>query len=61
MLSDEVFAAIGHETERLGLPLFAHAETVEDMLRAVDLGADRLVHAPHTGRIADTSGAQLLR
>ena len=60
-MSDEVFAAIGNETERIGLPLFAHAETVEDMLRAVELGADRLVHAPHAGSIADTSGAQLLR
>ena len=61
LLSPEVLEAIGDETQRLGLPLFVHAATVDDMLDAVAQGADRLVHTPSTGNIADTSGARLLR
>lgn len=61
VLSPEVLEAVGQETERLGLPLFVHTTTVRDMLDAVARGADRLVHAPATGSIADTSGARVLR
>ncbi len=61
-LSDDVLAAIIDEAHMLGLPVVVHAATVDDMLNAVDYGADRFVHTPHTGgAIADTPGARLLR
>lgn len=60
-LSDVVLAAIIDEAHAAGLPVLVHAETVEDMINAVNHGADRLVHTPHTGSIADASGARVLR
>ena len=36
LLSPEVLEAIGDETQRIGLPLFVHAATVDDMLDAAD-------------------------
>ena len=60
-LDDAVFAAITDEARQLGLPVFAHASNVEDMLRAVELGADRLVHPPYFGTVGGTDTAQKLR
>lgn len=45
-LGDDVLAAIAEEAELQGLPLIVHAGGAEDALRAVDLGAKRLVHPP---------------
>ena len=61
LLSNDVLAAIIDEAHAAGVPVVVHAETVEDMLNAVNHGADRLVHTPHTGSIADASGARILR
>lgn len=60
-LAADVLAAIADESSRLGLPLLVHAVTVDDMMRAVDAGADRLVHTPHTGSLAATDAAGRIR
>lgn len=60
-LDEAVLAAIVEEAHFQGLPAFVHAETVEDMLTAARLGADRLVHTPNDALIADGNGADLLR
>jgi imidazolonepropionase-like amidohydrolase len=46
MLADDVLLAISQEAEQLGLPLIVHAPIASDALRAVELGADRIVHSP---------------
>jgi len=46
VLSDPVLAAISEEAERHGVPVTVHAFSVDKMLRAVELGADRFVHVP---------------
>ena len=61
VLSDDVLAAIIDEAQAVGVSVFVHAETVDDMLNAVNHGADRLVHTPGTGSIAATEAARLLR
>ena len=38
-----------------------HAETVEDMIRSVELGARHLVHTPYTDLIEGGPGARVLR
>jgi imidazolonepropionase-like amidohydrolase len=60
-LDDTVLAAIIDEAHSQGLPAMVHAETVEDMLTAARLGADRLVHTPNDALIAESNGADLLR
>ncbi len=47
-LADDVLAAIAEEAQLHGLPLIVHAGA-EDALRAVELGAKRLVHPPLVG------------
>jgi len=60
-LADEVFAAIAEEARRQKVPVFAHASTVEDMIRAVELGANRLVHPPYFGTLARRDTGRKLR
>ena len=60
-LDEAVLEAVAEEADRANLPLIVHASTVEDMLLAVELGADRLVHTPRRGAIVGTSGARQLR
>ncbi len=47
-LADDVLAAIADEAQLHGLPLVVHA-LPQDALRAVELGAKRLVHPPLVG------------
>jgi imidazolonepropionase-like amidohydrolase len=44
-IDDAVVEAIASESEALGVPLLVHAGT-EDMVMAVEMGADGLVHSP---------------
>ena len=60
-LADAVFAAIADEAHQHKLPVFVHVPTADVMLRAVDLGADRLVHPPFFGTLAGTSAAHTMR
>ena len=60
-LDEAVLSAISEETKQQGLPLLVHAETVDAMLRVVNLGADRLVHSQIVGSIAEGPGARILR
>jgi len=60
-LDDQVFEAIAEEARRQNLDTIVHVGTVEEMLTVVRLGADRLVHVPAFGRIAETDGAVKLR
>jgi enamidase len=46
---DGVVAAIASEAHAHDIPLMAHVQTVEDALRAVQLGVDRLAHVPTIG------------
>ena len=46
IIDDAVFEAIASEAEALGVPLIVHAETHDDVMRAVSMGADKLVHGP---------------
>jgi imidazolonepropionase-like amidohydrolase len=48
-LADDVLAAIGEEAALQRLPLIVHPGNAEDALRAIELGADRLAHAPVRG------------
>ena len=48
-LADDVLAAIAEEAQLHNIPLIAHAPVIEDALRAVELGAKRLVHPPTRG------------
>lgn len=45
-LADNVLAAIADEADRHDLPLIVHAPVAADARRALELGADRLVHPP---------------
>lgn len=56
MLDDTVLAAIAEEAHALDLPTIVHAVTVDDMFRAVDLGANKLVHTPRRGSVAESQG-----
>jgi len=47
-MADDVLAAIAEEAQLHGLPLIVHA-LPQDALRAVELGAKRLVHPPLVG------------
>ncbi len=60
-LDDSVFAAIADEGRRHSVPVFAHASSVEDMIRVVDLGANRLVHPPYFGSLAGIKAGRTLR
>ena len=59
-LEDAVLRAITDEAQRSEVPVIVHALSVEDMVRAVELGADRLVHTPVTGGIAGTAASRVL-
>jgi imidazolonepropionase-like amidohydrolase len=50
-LTDEVFAAIAEEARLQDLPLLVHAPGPEDAVRALELGASRLVHPPAKGNM----------
>jgi imidazolonepropionase-like amidohydrolase len=60
ILRDDVLEAIGEEAERYGLPLIVHAPG-ELGLRAVELGADKLVHPPLRDGVDLTEASRLLR
>jgi len=45
-IADDVLAAVADEAESRGLPLIVHAFRAPDALRAIELGADKLAHAP---------------
>jgi len=60
-LDERVLAAVIAESHSLDLPVMVHAETTADMIRAVELGADRLVHTPPKGLVSDGSGASVLK
>jgi imidazolonepropionase-like amidohydrolase len=51
MPDDSLVAALAREAKAHDIPLMAHVQTVEDALRAVELGVDRLVHVPTIGRL----------
>lgn len=61
MISQEVLEAVVEEAELLGLPVMVHAEYARDMVRAVEAGADRLVHTPVVGSVEELGAAALLR
>jgi imidazolonepropionase-like amidohydrolase len=46
MISDDALLAIAQEAEAVGLPFIVHASIASDALRAIELGADRMAHAP---------------
>ena len=60
-LDDEVLAAIADEAQTLDLATMVHALTVEDLQKAVELGAARLAHAPFQGSIVDSQAGRILR
>ena len=60
-LEDRVLGAIAEEAHRQGIDVVLHVGTANELLTVVRLGADRLVHVPASGAIADSDGAQLLR
>jgi imidazolonepropionase-like amidohydrolase len=60
-LSEAVVAAVIDEAHLLGLPAYLHTERADDMAALARLGADRFVHTPIVGQIADGAGAALLR
>jgi len=60
-LDESVLEAIIDEAHSNGLPAMVHAETVDDMIMAARLGADRLVHTPNDALIAGTNGGNILR
>jgi len=45
-IKDDVLAAVAQEAEAQGLPLVVHALQGADALRGVELGAEKLAHAP---------------
>lgn len=61
VMDESLLAVIVDEAIRLGLPAMIHAETVEDMIRSVELGARHLVHTPYTDLIEGGPGARVLR
>jgi imidazolonepropionase-like amidohydrolase len=60
-LSEAVVVAVIDEAHSLDLPAFLHVDNVVDMVALARLGADRFVHTPFVGRIANGNGATLLR
>jgi len=56
MLDDTVLSAIAEEARALDLPTIVHAVTVDDMFKAVNLGASKLVHTPRRGSVAESQG-----
>ena len=59
-LDDEILRAITDEAQRNQVPVIVHALSVDDMVRAVELGANRLVHTPLTGGVAGTAASRAL-
>ena len=59
-LDDAVFRAITDEAQRSQIPVVVHTLSVEDMIKAVDLGASRLVHTPVRGGIFGTEASRAL-
>jgi len=53
LLSDEVLRALVDAAHDAGLPALVHAEGTGQAARAIDAGADVLVHTPWTERLAD--------
>jgi imidazolonepropionase-like amidohydrolase len=49
------------EADQQGVPTVVHVTEVNDMMETVRLGAERLVHTPHTGTLAGTGGAELVK
>jgi enamidase len=60
VVSDAVLEAIGDESERAGVRMVVHALSVDDMMRAVDAGADGLVHSPMSGSVKQTGAVAIL-
>ena len=60
-MADDVLAAIAEEAQLHGLPLIVHTFVMEDALRAVELGAKRLVHPPLSGALEISGAAERLR
>ena len=56
----EMLAAIMDEADQQGVPAIVHVTEVNDMMETVELGAERLVHTPHTGTLAGTKGPELV-
>jgi imidazolonepropionase-like amidohydrolase len=48
MVTDDVLLAIAQEAEARGLPLTVHSPVAVEAIRAIDLGANRMAHAPVT-------------
>ncbi len=59
-IDDAVFEAIADEAEGLGVPVVVHVSRVEDALRAIGMGADKLVHTPNEGSAEDMGLTDLL-
>ena len=55
MPEDSIVVAIADEAHAHDILVMAHVQTVEDALRAVQLGVDRLVHLPHIGSLDSDS------
>lgn len=60
-LDAAVIAAIADEAGAQGLPAYLHAHRVEDMMKGVRTGVDRLVHMPSDALVADVPAARLMR
>jgi imidazolonepropionase-like amidohydrolase len=62
-IDEVVFEAIAAEAEAeaLSVPLIVHVLTVEDMVRAVEMGADKLVHTPSLGSVEAAGAAEILK
>ena len=46
MITDDVLRAIAQEAEARGLPLTVHSPVASEAIRAIELGAERMAHAP---------------
>jgi imidazolonepropionase-like amidohydrolase len=57
---DAIVAAIADEAQGQQIPAIAHIQTVEDALRAVHLGVDRIVHLPRIGSF-DSAAVAILK
>lgn len=61
MIGQDVLEGVEEEAGMAGLPLMVHVEDARDMVRAVQAGADNLVHTPVVGSVEELGAASLLR
>lgn len=61
VIDDAVFEAIASEAEILDVPVIVHLDNARDLLRAVEMGADKLVHAVDVGSLEEHEADRLHR